>query len=72
MIDYTPFWDSLHSSKENTYTLINKHHLSSATIDILRKNKPINTATINTLCRILGVPVERILRYMEKDEDQPL
>lgn len=72
MIDYTPFWDSLHSSEETTYTLINKHHISSATIDKLRKNKPLNTTTINDLCRILGVPVERILRYVESDDDQPL
>ncbi|MGN1165947.1 MAG: helix-turn-helix domain-containing protein [Lachnospiraceae bacterium] len=72
MIDYTPFWDSLHASKETTYTLINKYRISSATIDKLRKNKPLNTTTINDLCRILNVPVERILRYVESDEDQPL
>lgn len=72
MIDYTPFWESLHGSNETTYTLINKYHISSATIDKLRKNKPLNTTTINDLCRILNVPVEKILRYVESDEDQPL
>ena len=52
MIDYTPFWHTLKSSNESTYTLINKHRISSSTIDKLRKNqflksknnnKPLNT-----------------------------
>ena len=47
MIDYTPFWYTLKTSKESTYTLINKHRISSATIDKLRKNKPLTTTTIN-------------------------
>lgn len=72
MIDYTPFWESLHNSPETTYTLINKYHISSATIDKLRKNKPLNTTTINDLCRILDVPVEAILRYIPNEKDQSL
>ena len=49
MIDYSPFWNTLKSSQETTYTLINKHHISSSTIDKLRKNKPLNTTTLNDL-----------------------
>ena len=41
MIVYTPFWKTLRASRESTYTLIKNHHLSSSTIDKLRKNKPI-------------------------------
>ena len=54
MITYTPFWNTLRASEESTYTLITKHHISSATIDKLRKNKPITTTTLNDLCRILN------------------
>ena len=72
VISYEPFWATLRASSESTYTLINKHHISSSTIDKLRKNKPLNTTTINDLCRILGCPVESIMRYTPCDEDQVL
>ena len=65
MIDYEPFWKTLQNSKETTYTLIKKHQISSATIDKLRKNKPINTTTLNDLCRILDCKVEDILIFRE-------
>ena len=72
MIDYTPFWQTLKASSETTYTLINTHRLSSATLDKLRKNKPITTTTINDLCRILRCRVEDILVYRNSEEDQTL
>ena len=72
MITYEPFWDSLSRSKESTYTLINKHHISSSTIDKLRKNKPLNTTTINDLCRILDCKVEQIMRYTPTENEQVL
>ena len=72
MIDYTPFWETLKNSQETTYTLINAHHISSAIIDKLRKNKPMNTTTINDLCRILNCRIEDIAQYVPSDSDQPL
>ncbi len=72
MIDYTPFWKTLESSSETTYTLITKHHISSSIIDKLRKNKPMNTTTLNDLCRILNCKLEDIAQYIPSDKDQPL
>ena len=72
MIDYSPFWETLKSSQETTYTLINKYHISSATIDKLRKNKPMNTTTINDLCRILNCQIQDVAQYIPSDEDQIL
>lgn len=72
MIEYSPFWETLRSSGESTYTLIKAHHISSSTIDKLRKNKPVTTTTINDLCHILNCPVEKILRYMPSEDDQLL
>lgn len=72
MIIYSPFWDTLKNSTETTYTLINKHHISSATIDKLRKNKPMNTTTLNDLCRILHCDICDIIRYVPSDDDQTL
>ena len=72
MIDYSPFWNTLKKSNESTYTLINKYHISSATIDKLRKNKSMNTTTLNDLCRILNCRLEEIAQYIPSDPDQPL
>lgn len=72
MISYSPFWDTLKNSSETTYTLINKHHISSATIDKLRKNKPMNTTTLNDLCRILNCNIQNIATYIPSDMDQTL
>lgn len=72
MICYRPFWETLHASAESTYTLIKNHHISSSTIDKLRKDKPLNTTTINDLCRILDCPVEKIMEYIPCKDDQVL
>ena len=72
MIDYSPFWETLKNSQETTYTLINTHHISSAILDKLRKNKPMNTTTLNDLCRILNCRIQDILQYIPSDTDQPL
>lgn len=72
MISYQPFWDTLKRSRESTYTLIKDHHISSSTIDKLRKNKPLNTTTINDLCRILECAVADIMEYFPSPDDQRL
>jgi len=72
MIFYAPFWQTLRSASESTYTLIKNHRISSSTIDKLRKNRPLNTTTINDLCRILSCRVEQIMEYIPSEDDQPL
>lgn len=72
VIDYSPFWKTLKNSNESTYSLITKHHISSAIIDKLRKNKPMNTTTLNDLCRILNCRLEEIAQYIPSDSDQQL
>nr|DAG67972.1 MAG TPA: Cro/C1-type HTH DNA-binding domain protein [Bacteriophage sp.] len=72
MIDYRPFWNTLENSTETTYTLINHHHVSSAIIDKLRKNKPMNTTTLNDLCRILDCRLEDVAQYIPSEDDQTL
>ena len=72
MIVYDPFWQTLRQSNESTYTLIKNHHISASTIDKLRKNKPINTTTVNDLCRILNCQVGSIMEYRLSAADQTL
>ena len=72
MIDYSPFWETLKKSNETTYTLIMNHHISSSIIDKLRKNKSMNTTTLNDLCRILQCNLQDIAQYIPSEEDQIL
>lgn len=72
MIIYRRFWETLKRSPESTYTLITRHHISSSTIDKLRKNKPLTTTTLNDLCRILNCQLEDIVEYVPSDADQKL
>lgn len=72
MISYATFWDTLKESQESTYTLIKNHHISSSTLDKLRKNRPLNTTTINDLCRILNCRVQDVMEYIPCDNDQIL
>ena len=72
MISYAAFWETLKRSSESAYTLIKDYHISSSTIDKLRKNKPLNTTTINDLCRILQCRVQDIMEYLPSDDDQVL
>ena len=72
MIVYDRFWKTLKQSSQSTYTLIKDHHISSSTIDKLRKIRPLNTTTINDLCRILQCRIEDVMEYIPSDDDQVL
>lgn len=72
MISYRPFWKTLSMSSETTYTLIKNHHISSSTIDKLRKNRPVNTTTLNDLCKILCCKIEEVAEYIPNEDDQHL
>lgn len=65
MISYEPFWKTLKEKGESTYTLINKHNISSGTIDRMRKGLGISTAKIDDFCSILKCKVEDIIEYKE-------
>lgn len=64
MIVYEPFWATLKESKETTYTLINKHGISSNTLCKLRKNESITMVTLNDLCEILECDPSQIIKYI--------
>lgn len=65
MITYRPFWETLHKSSENTYTLIHDHGMSSSTVDKLRHNKTVSTETLNRLCEIFGCKLADIAEYTQ-------
>ena len=65
MITYEPFWNTIKEKGISTYALIQKHNISSATINRLRKSQGISTLTIDDLCKVLNCRVEDILEYTE-------
>lgn len=69
MIIYTPLWETLKKKKVSTYALINKHRISSNTIQRIRRNMSMNTVTLNDLCRILDCEVGDVLCYVKDDEN---
>ena len=72
VISYEIFWKTLKDKKISTYTLINRHKISSSTLTRLRHDKPLSSVTINDLCRILGCRIEEIATYIDDKEDQIL
>lgn len=64
MISYAPFWKTLKQRGVSTYALINKHNISSATIDRMKKGGGISTMKIDDFCKILDCRVEEVIEYV--------
>lgn len=71
MIVYSKFWETMRRCGESTYTLINKYHISSGTIDRIRKGQGISTAKVDDFCRIFHCRVEDIITYVEPEDAAP-
>lgn len=64
MIVYDPLWRTLREKGVTTYALIQKFHFSRGTLDSLKHNRNISTATLNDLCRMLDCRVEDVVAYI--------
>lgn len=64
VISYAPFWKTLKQRGVSTYALINKHNISSATIDRMKKGGGISTMKIDDFCKILDCRVEEVIEYV--------
>ena len=69
MIAYSPLWETMRKRGITTYTLINKYHFSKGTLDSLKHDRNISTATLDDICKILDCKVEDVLVYIP---DRPL
>lgn len=68
MISYDPLWKTMKLKGITTYKLIKNYSFSRGTLDSLKQNRNISTATLNDLCKILSCRVEDILLYIPDDE----
>ena len=60
MISYEPLWSTMRRKGVTTYTLIKDYSFSRGTLDSLKHNRNISTATLNDLCNILSCRVEAV------------
>ncbi len=67
MISYAPFYNTLKDRQITEYQLIFKHGFAAYILHRMKHQKPISTATLDTLCFILDCGVSDVLEY-RKDE----
>ncbi|MCL2427521.1 MAG: helix-turn-helix domain-containing protein [Oscillospiraceae bacterium] len=68
MLSYQPFWATLKSKKVSTYALVEKHGISSSTINRIRKGNYLSLRTVDDLCIILDCRIEDIVIYVREDD----
>ena len=68
MIVYTPMWETMKRKGITTYMLIKDYGFSRGTLDSLKQNRNISTATLNDICTILSCNVENVLQYIPDNE----
>ena len=71
MITYAPLWETMKQRLITTYALIKNYSFSRGTLDSLKHNRNITTATRNDLCRILSCRVEDVLLYIPDEAEEP-
>ncbi len=70
MITYAPLWETMKRRHITTYALIKNYAFSRGTLDSLKHNRNITTATLNDLCRILSCRVEDVLAYIPDEAEE--
>jgi len=64
MISYSPLWETMRQRGITTYALIKDYSFSRGTLDSLKQNRNISTATLDDLCNILSCRVEDVLVHI--------
>ncbi len=63
MISYEPLWATMKRKGVSTYALIKEYSFSRGTLDSLKHNRNVSTATLNDLCNILSCSIEEVVRH---------
>lgn len=67
MISYDPLWETMRRKNITTYTLIKEYNFSRGTLDSLKQNRNISTATLDDICEMLDCRVEDVLVYIPNE-----
>lgn len=68
MISYEPLWDTMRRKNISTYKLIKEYGFSKGTLDSLKQNRNVSTATLNDLCNILSCRIEDVLCFTPDEQ----
>ena len=68
MISFDPLWKTMKAKGITTYNLIKDYNFSRGTLDSLKQNRNISTATLNNLCDLLVCEVEDLLCYIPDEK----
>ena len=63
IITYDPLWDTMRAKGISTYKLIRDYSFSKGTLDSLKHNRNISTATLNDICNILHCTPQDVLKF---------
>ena len=67
MIRYDRLWETMKQRGVSQYALYTHHTINRSQLDRLRKNKNVETNTIDRLCNILHCRVEDIMEHIPDD-----
>ena len=63
MISYDPLWATMKKRNISTYRLIKEYGFSKGTLDSLKQNRNVSTATLNDICNILSCNIEDVVLF---------
>lgn len=64
MIYYDPLWATMKKKNFSTYKLIKEYGFSKGTLDSLKQNRNVSTATLNDICNILSCRIEDVVLFI--------
>lgn len=64
MISYDPLWQTMKKKNISTYKLIKEYGFSKGTLDSLKQNRNVSTATLNDICNILSCRIEDVVLFI--------
>ena len=67
MIRYDRLWETMKQRGVSQYALYTHHNINRSQLDRLRKNKNVETNTLDRLCNILHCRVEDIMEHIPDD-----
>lgn len=72
MIVYKNILEKLKGAGYSTYMLRESNIIGQASVQAIRKNKPVNLRTIDTICQLCGCRIEDIVEIVpDKEERTP-
>lgn len=69
MIAYNDILQRLSAAGWSTYRVAKEHLISPCTLDRIRNGQPINTTTIDMLCRLCSCQPGDLLRYIPDERE---